>query len=94
MTRAREGGLKVEGVAGHLPLEGVAAHAVAARGRLSPTKVSCPRSKNTQRKDYEAPDVELLLADLWIISQILQQQFPILFRWRVLMQFPIFERAL
>ena len=38
MTRAREGGLKVEGVAGHLPLEGVAAHAVAARGRHSPNQ--------------------------------------------------------
>ena len=31
------GGLKVEGVAGHLPLERIAVHAVAARGRLSPT---------------------------------------------------------
>ena len=86
--------MKLEGVAGHLPLEGVAAHAVAARGKPSPTKVSSSRLKNTQRKDYEAPDVEMLLADLWIISQILQQQFPILFRWRVLMHFPIFEGGL
>ncbi|OYW72526.1 MAG: hypothetical protein B7Z37_24615 [Verrucomicrobia bacterium 12-59-8] len=38
MTRTGSGVLNVEGVAGHLPLEGVAAHAVAARGRLSPTQ--------------------------------------------------------
>lgn len=35
----------VEGVAGHLPLEGVAAHAVAARGRPPPSKASKPNSE-------------------------------------------------
>ena len=51
MTRAREGRVKFEGVAGHLPLEGVAAHAVAAWGRHSPLKRLLLKSKrNTQRR--------------------------------------------
>ncbi len=58
--------LKLEGVAGHLPLEGVAAHAVAARGRHSPqnypSSTSCPL-KNNQRIFYSEPNVDLAPLD-------------------------------
>ncbi len=57
-------------------------------------KFQVPGRKIPNARIEKAPNVDLLLAALWVISQIRQQPLPILLRWRVLMHFPIFERGL